>query len=68
MTNLCKGSTSVVKLDYHVPTLTCVGIKLVRNANKYASTISSEVSIMKSLTRPNISCFTWSRGEKPPTQ
>lgn len=68
MTNLYKGNTSVVKLVYHVPTLTYVGIKFMRNANKYASTISSEVSIMKPLTHPNTKRFTWSRGEKPPTQ
>lgn len=40
-------------LACHVPTLTCVDGKLLRNM-KYTSFISSEVSIMKSLTHPNI--------------
>jgi serine/threonine protein kinase len=53
MTNLCKGNISVVKLTYHVPTLTCVDVKLLRNM-KYTSFISSEVNIMKFLTNPNI--------------
>lgn len=53
MTNLCKGNISVVTLDYHVPTLTCVDGKLLKSM-KYTSFISSEVSIMKFLTHPNI--------------
>lgn len=54
MTTLGTGTCLLVKLTYHVPTLTSVAVKLVMNTTKYASLISRQVSIMKSLTHPSI--------------
>lgn len=54
MTTLGTGICLLVKLAYHVPTMTSVAVKLVMNTTKYASLICRQVSIMKSLTHPNI--------------
>ncbi|ERE66102.1 sperm motility kinase X-like protein [Cricetulus griseus] len=46
------GHFSEVKLAFHVPTVTCVSVKVLRM--KHASLVANEVSIMKSLQHPNI--------------
>ncbi|XP_059113997.1 sperm motility kinase X-like [Peromyscus eremicus] len=54
MMTLGQGLFSEVKLAFHVPTVSCVAVKILRNKKKYASFINSEISIMKSLTHANI--------------
>ncbi|XP_076423426.1 sperm motility kinase-like [Peromyscus maniculatus bairdii] len=54
MMTLAQGHFSEVKLAFHVPTVSCVVVKILRNKKKYASFINSEVSIMKSLAHANI--------------
>lgn len=54
MTTLGNGQFSVVKMAYHIPTLTCVAIKFFKNTKKYSSVIRTEVNILKSLAHPNI--------------
>ncbi|XP_059112764.1 LOW QUALITY PROTEIN: sperm motility kinase X-like [Peromyscus eremicus] len=54
MMTLGQGQFSEVKLAFHVPTVSCVVVKILRNKKKYASFINSEVSIMKSLAHANI--------------
>ncbi|XP_042130372.2 sperm motility kinase 2B-like isoform X1 [Peromyscus maniculatus bairdii] len=54
MTTLGQGQFSEVKLAFHVPTVSCVAVKILRNQKNYASLINSEISIMKSLAHPNI--------------
>lgn len=54
MTTLGNGSFSVVKMAYHIPTLTCVAIKFLKNTKKYSTVIRREVNILKSLAHPNI--------------
>ncbi|XP_076423089.1 uncharacterized protein LOC121828027 isoform X2 [Peromyscus maniculatus bairdii] len=54
MMTLSQGQFSEVKLAFHVPTVSCVVVKILRNKKKYAWFINSEVSIMKSLDHANI--------------
>ncbi|XP_059114042.1 LOW QUALITY PROTEIN: sperm motility kinase X-like [Peromyscus eremicus] len=54
MMTLGQGHFSEVKLAFHIPTVSCVAVKILRNKKKYASLIKSEISIMKSLAHPNI--------------
>ncbi|XP_040593023.1 sperm motility kinase 2B-like [Mesocricetus auratus] len=55
MMTLGQGHFSLVKLALHVPTVTCVAIKVLRNEKKKnASLVAREVKIMKSLKHPNI--------------
>ncbi|XP_063132918.1 sperm motility kinase X-like [Rattus norvegicus] len=51
---LGRGRFSVVKMAYHVPTLTCVAIKVLKNTEKCSSVMSREVDILKSLGHPHI--------------
>ncbi|XP_063133051.1 sperm motility kinase X-like [Rattus norvegicus] len=51
---LGRGRFSVVKMAYHVPTLTCVAIKVLKNTKKCSSVMSREVDILKSLGHPHI--------------
>ncbi|XP_040597038.1 sperm motility kinase X-like [Mesocricetus auratus] len=53
MMTLGQGHFSKVKLAFHVPTVTCVAVKAVRNEEN-ASLVEREVNIMKSLKHPNI--------------
>ncbi|XP_036037794.1 LOW QUALITY PROTEIN: sperm motility kinase-like [Onychomys torridus] len=53
MMTLGQGQFSEVKLAFHIPTVSCVAVKICRN-QKYASLIKSEINIMKSLAHPNI--------------
>lgn len=46
---LGRGRFSVVKMAYHVPTLTCVAIKVLKNTEKCSSVMSREVDLLKSL-------------------
>ncbi|ERE66104.1 sperm motility kinase X-like protein, partial [Cricetulus griseus] len=50
------GHFSEVKLVFHVPTVTCLTIIVLR-MKKNASLVANEVSIMKSLQHPNIIKF-----------
>ncbi|XP_055461456.1 sperm motility kinase-like, partial [Psammomys obesus] len=54
MMTLGHGHFSEVKLAFHVPTVTCVAVKLLRNKKKYNSIFNSEISVMKSMNHPNI--------------
>ncbi|XP_059113070.1 sperm motility kinase X-like [Peromyscus eremicus] len=54
MMTLGQGQFSEVKLAFHIPTVSCVAVKILRNQKKYASLINSEINIMKSLAHPNI--------------
>ncbi|XP_060239371.1 sperm motility kinase X-like [Meriones unguiculatus] len=54
MRTLGHGHFSEVKLAFHVPTVTCVAVKLLRNKKKYNSIFNSEISVMKSMNHPNI--------------
>nr|XP_042130415.1 sperm motility kinase X-like [Peromyscus maniculatus bairdii] len=54
MTTLGQGQFSEVKLAFHIPTVSCVAVKILRNQKNYALLINSEISIMKSLAHPNI--------------
>ncbi|XP_007646992.2 sperm motility kinase 2B-like [Cricetulus griseus] len=48
------GHFSEVKLAFHVPTVTCVAVKVLRMKKKNVSLVANEISIMKSLQHPNI--------------
>ncbi|XP_035304940.1 sperm motility kinase 2B-like [Cricetulus griseus] len=52
MMSVGHGRFSEVKLAFHVPTVTCVAVKVLRMKKKNASLV--EVSIMKSLQHPDI--------------
>lgn len=54
MMTLGEGHFSIVKMAYHIPTLTCMAIQHLKNVKKYNPFITREVNIMKSLTHPNI--------------
>ncbi|XP_028718959.1 sperm motility kinase X-like [Peromyscus leucopus] len=54
MMTLGQGQFSEVKWAFHIPTVSCVAVKILRNQKKYASLINSEISVMKSLAHPNI--------------
>lgn len=54
MMTLGEGHFSVVKMAYHIPSLTCVAIKHRKNVKKYTMFITREVNIIKSFTHPNI--------------
>ncbi|XP_036031901.1 sperm motility kinase 2B-like [Onychomys torridus] len=54
MMTLGRGQFSEVKRAFHIPTVSWVAVKILRNQKKYASLIKSEINIMKSLTHPNI--------------
>ncbi|XP_051059203.1 sperm motility kinase X [Phodopus roborovskii] len=54
MMTLGQGHFSEVKLAFHVPTLTCVAVKVLRNKKKNSSLEANEVNIMKSVEHPNI--------------
>ncbi|XP_040593004.1 sperm motility kinase X-like [Mesocricetus auratus] len=49
-----QGQFSKVKLAIHVPTVTHVAVKLIRNDKEYASVVASEINIMNSLKHPHI--------------
>ncbi|XP_040594798.1 uncharacterized protein LOC121137051 [Mesocricetus auratus] len=49
-----QGQFSKVKLAIHVPTVTHVAVKMIRNEKDYASVVASEINIMKSLKHPHI--------------
>ncbi|XP_040593013.1 uncharacterized protein LOC121136530 [Mesocricetus auratus] len=49
-----QGNFSKVKLAIHIPTVTCVAVKIIGNKKEYASVVASEISIMKSLKHPHI--------------
>ncbi|XP_035304430.1 sperm motility kinase X-like [Cricetulus griseus] len=48
------GRFSEVKLAFHLPTVTCVAVKVLRMTKKNTRRVANEVSIMKSLQHPNI--------------
>ncbi|XP_035304880.1 sperm motility kinase 2B-like [Cricetulus griseus] len=52
MMSVGHGHFSEMKLAFHVPTVTCVAVKVLRMKKKNASLV--EVSIMKSLQHPDI--------------
>uniref|UniRef100_A0A8C8UGI2 non-specific serine/threonine protein kinase n=1 Tax=Peromyscus maniculatus bairdii TaxID=230844 RepID=A0A8C8UGI2_PERMB len=54
MMTLGQGQFSEVKLAFHVSTVSCMVVKILRNKKKYALFINSEISIMKSLDHANI--------------
>ncbi|XP_060222311.1 sperm motility kinase X-like [Meriones unguiculatus] len=53
MRTLGHGHFSEVKMVFHVPTVTCVAVKILRD-KKYNAIFNNEISIMKSLNHPNI--------------
>nr|XP_021486262.1 sperm motility kinase X-like [Meriones unguiculatus] len=53
MRTLGHGHFSEVKMAFHVPTVTCVAVKILRD-KKYNAIFNNEITIMKSLNHPNI--------------
>ncbi|XP_051010623.1 sperm motility kinase X-like [Acomys russatus] len=54
ITTLGQGHFAKVKLAIHHDTRTCVAVKILRNTKKRATLIENEISIMKSISHPNI--------------